>query len=139
MTIYNREDPRTALPQLEKELNKQIDDVRESIDERIDNIAKNLLPTNLFAVTIHDSSTMTTASETNVTNSINGTKAGYYPLGVIGFHYTYTSGSTAHINMYSMYIYSRSNGSFSLTFSARNRYSASTVWSLRVYVLWAKI
>ena len=33
MAILNREDPRTALPQLEKKLNEQIKELQKQIDE----------------------------------------------------------------------------------------------------------
>ena len=35
MAIYPREDPRTALPQLEKKLNEQLQELQKQIDELI--------------------------------------------------------------------------------------------------------
>lgn len=42
MTIYNREDYRTVLPQMEKQFNKSIDEANKRIDESNESISKNI-------------------------------------------------------------------------------------------------
>ena len=109
------------------------------VKELLTKITERLLPTNTYAYVSHDSSQMTTNANVNEEHTFSISKTGYYPLAIGGYHFTWVSGETSKLNMYSCYLSTRSDGAGTVFFAVRNTGTAQTKWKMRVYVLWAKM
>lgn len=97
-----------------------------------------------FVVTSHNSGTISNGNGGAAVKTINITKSGYYPLGIVG----YTSKSTNHYNNTEMepcithiYLSARNNGSG--TIYGRTFVSNNSAWTysseFTAYVLWVKV
>lgn len=79
----------------------------------------------------------TLAGNTTKTGSISFSKAGWYPLAIVGINMNGTG--LSGIQIYRLRITSRASGSVTIDYGVRNRFSASwTGGSLGAYVLWVK-
>ena len=135
MTIYNREDYRTVLPQLEKRMRNNTEDLsnaKEDINTLQGRIAE--LPTTLDSMVVerytHEYSTI--ASGSNLSWDETVTKDGYYPIGVVGFR-----SARAQLVVDMATIDSVTSGSCRVRMNARalSNTSASTA---EIHVLWIK-
>ena len=110
-----------------------------AVKKLLTNIIQRLYPTNMFALVEHTLETNVTLnsgaySEKNYTV----TKAGYYPLGIVGYRVYYVSGQTSYQNVYQCYISSASVGSATVRFSFANTHTAQAKSNIYVRILWAK-
>ena len=79
------------------------------------------------------------ANEVTGNVSVTATKAGYYPIGIVGMNRTGT-GST-YANIVTLYISAKSEGSATITANARNISTSSAISNLTLSagILWMKI
>lgn len=132
------------------DLQGAIDELQSAIndaDSDISNIQTaiaNVIKYSSFAITSHGSGSISNGNGGAGVKDIAVSKAGYYPLGIVG----YTSTSTNHYNNTSMgaclqelYLSARSNGA--CTIHGRTWVKDNSAWtyssSFTAYVLWVKI
>lgn len=81
------------------------------------------------------SATISGSSYADITHTYQ--KAGFYPLGVVGFTLTSTNATWCMVNR--CFLSARSNGECTVTLRARNTNSGNATPTVDVYVLWQKI
>lgn len=135
MTIYNREDYKTVLPQIEKRMRNNTEDlsnVKEDINTLQGRIAD--LPTTLDSMVVerytHAYSAM--SGDSNLSWDETVTKDGYYPIGVVGFR-----SAKAQLVVDMAMIDSVTSGSCRIRMDARALHSTSA-GTAEIYVLWIK-
>ena len=98
-------------------------------------IKASMLPS-MFEITTHDISMTVAANDIN-NKTINPTKSGYYPLGVVGW---YSSGTGVTLGeLYRLYPTNAALGSINITAYFKNGSSSSQTYTIRAYVLWVKV
>jgi len=66
-------------------------------------------------------------------------KAGFYPLGVVGYNVAYVSGSNASVNIYKVRLSAQDVGTGEVAYSISNMSAGSVTVQLEFTVLWAAI
>ena len=120
MAIYNREDSRTALPQLEKKIETEYVSKVDFSD--------------FLIVEKYENAFNAVSSGGNVTWTETVTKKGYYPLGIVGFR-----AGAEKLLLERCNIDEIDSGTCKLHYKATNPYvSTSNSGTAEVYILWVK-
>ena len=82
------------------------------------------------------SASFTAAANTAVSDDLSISKAGYYPLGIVGVRLNGTG--VSYMNVYHYYLNSASVGSGTVRYGLRNLGTASVTGTVYFYVLWQK-
>lgn len=83
------------------------------------------------------SGSITVSANSYKEDTINGTKSGWYPIGIVGFNQSGTG--TSWTNLVKNYISSASNGSVTAIFGFRNYSSSSVTITVDAHILWVKV
>ena len=110
-----------------------------NVKQLLAKIVNRLNPLEAFEVSTHVTARISINANTNSGGDLQITKQGYYPLAIVGWSLNWVAGQTALINTYNLYISSRAVGSGTVSYNMRNMHSATTQFTMSVYVLWAKV
>lgn len=141
MTIYNREDYKTALPQIEKKIETNIAELSSAKEEltnlykKIYDVIGDIIPIVLDALVVEEHSfnysSIPSGGDSGV-QSVTFSKEGYYPIGVVGFR---TGESDALPTRYKLSARDNGECTFEYFLRAVASVSASTGY---VDILWIK-
>lgn len=96
------------------------------------------LGASMFEVSSVTTENISLSANTAYSGTITATKAGYYPIAIVGWATNYVTGQVTARSMHTLYLSSQAVGSATITYGIRNNYSASNNGSHTFYILWAK-
>ena len=90
-----------------------------------------------FIVSKHSTDTLSTDATTTASSAtLNISKSGYYPLGIVGVYLTGTN--FMYVNLFNYYLSAQSNGSGTITYRYRNNSTATFSGTIKFRALWVK-